>query len=127
MASDSDTPIQVLRARVARFASERDWDQFHSPKNLAMALAVEVGELLELFQWKSEAESRTVPQDPGASKAVAEELADVAIVLLNLCNRLDTDLTRAVVAKLDLNAAKYPVDRAKGKALKYTDFSRPPD
>jgi len=126
MPSDHDTPIAMLRDRIAAFAQERDWDQFHSPQNLAMALAVEVGELLELFQWKTEVESRAVGQDPQAIAAVREELADVAIILLNLCNRMDTDLTQAVLAKLDVNAAKYPVNLAKGNARKYTDFFQPP-
>jgi len=126
MPSDHDTPIAMLRDRIAAFAQERDWDQFHSPQNLAMTLAVEVGELLELFQWKTEVESRAVGQDPQAIAAVREELADVAIILLNLCNRMDTDLTQAVLAKLDVNAAKYPVNLAKGNARKYTDFFQPP-
>ncbi len=82
--------------------------------------------MLELFQWKTEAESRAVVQDPQAIAAVREEMADVAIILLNLCNRLGTDLTQAVLAKLDMNAAKYPVGLAKGNARKYTDLSRPP-
>ena len=87
MACDKDTPIAALRDRIAAFAQERDWDQFHSPKNLAMALAVEVGELLELFQWKTEEQSGAVGDDADAANAVREELADVAIILLNLCNR----------------------------------------
>jgi len=125
MACDKDTPIAVLRERIAAFAQERDWDQFHSPKNLAMAMAVEVGELLELFQWKTEEQSRAVVQNPEEANAIREELADVAIIVLNLCNRLDVDLTRAVLEKLALNASRYPVELSRGNAAKYTTLSRP--
>lgn len=123
MTSDSGTPIQDLKDRVTRFAEERDWGQFHSPKNLSMALAVEAAELLELFQWKTEQETIGTPEDSGALRRVREELADVAIYLLNLCNRLNIDLAKSVVEKLAQNARKYPVDIVKGKSLKYSDIA----
>ena len=122
MASDAQTTIQELKGLVAAFARDRDWDQFHSPKNLSMALAVEAAELMELFQWKTEQESREIATDPDLHQRVAEELADIAYFLFNLCNRLDLDLASAFVSKLQQNAAKYPVDRVRGKASKYTHY-----
>lgn len=119
---DNDTPIQVLRELVAAFASERDWDQFHSPKNLAMALAVEVAELMELFQWKTEAQSWTVGDDPTMLQRAREELADIAIFVLNLCNRLNIDLASAITEKLQANAEKYPAEIVRGSPDKYTKY-----
>jgi len=109
--------IDALKKRLAEFALEREWEQFHSPKNLAMALAVEAGELLELFQWLSEAESASLHPD---AKAAAElEIADVLIYLLRLADRLGVDLDAAVERKLEINAEKYPVALARGNATKY--------
>jgi len=108
--------IEALQRKLREFAAERDWEQFHSPKNLAMALAAEAGELLELFQWQSEIESA----DPGPARktAVTHELADVLIYLLRLADRLDIDLDAAVIDKLRINAEKYPVALSKGNATK---------
>jgi NTP pyrophosphatase (non-canonical NTP hydrolase) len=122
MAADATTTIAELKERVALFAKERDWDQFHSPKNLSMALAVEVAELMELFQWKTEQESWEVPADPVLHQRVAEEVADIAYYVFNLCNRLDLDLSQAFLSKLEQNAAKYPANQVRGKAAKYTDY-----
>jgi len=122
MPSDFQATIQTLKDLVAAFARERDWEQFHSPKNLSMALAVEVAELMELFQWKTEKESREVGSDPVLRQRVAEELADIAHFLFNLCNQLDVDLTSAFIGKLEQNVAKYPADRVRGKSAKYTDY-----
>lgn len=124
MTSDSDTPIQDLKDRIGRFAREREWDQFHSPKNLSMALAVETAELMELFQWKTEEETRGIPSDPKALRRVREEIADVAVYLLNLCNRLNIDLALAVIEKVAQNARRYPIELVKGKSMKYTDVAR---
>ena len=120
--SDTETTIQALRDLVAAFTRERNWGQFHSPKNLSMALAVEVAELMELFQWKSERESSELDSDPALEQRVAEELADIAYFLFNLCNRLNVDLASAFLKKLEQNAVKYPVDRVRGKAAKHTDY-----
>jgi NTP pyrophosphatase (non-canonical NTP hydrolase) len=106
----------VLRA----FAAERDWDQFHSPKNLAMALSVETAELLEHFQWLSEPQSHSLPAE--VSQQVAEEIADVQIYLVRLADKLGVDIDAAVSAKLELNRLKYPADKVRGKAAKYTEY-----
>src|SRR5437016_2777768 len=90
--SDADTPIQHLKERTAEFARERQWEQFHSPKNLSMAMAVEAAEVMELFQWKTEQETQDLRADPRLFRRVRDEIADVAVYLLNLCNRLDIDL-----------------------------------
>jgi dCTP diphosphatase len=122
MASDRDTRIEELKARVTAFACEREWDQFHSPKNLRMALAVEAAELLEFFQWMTEQQSSDVTQSPAQLAQVRDEVADVAVFLLNLCNRLEIDLAAAVVEKLEKNAGKYPTGRARGRAAKCTEY-----
>lgn len=109
--------FEDLSRRLAEFAAERDWEQFHSPKNLAMALAAETGELLEHFQWLSEAQSAELPA--AELDAVALELADVQVYLVRLADRLGIDLVAAAHRKIDLNAEKYPVDKARGHARKY--------
>jgi dCTP diphosphatase len=109
--------LAALRARLAAFAAERDWEQFHSPKNLAMALAAEAGELLEHFQWLTEAESGALPA--AARDEVALEIADVLLFLVRLADRLGIDPLEAAARKLELNARKYPVDKARGRATKY--------
>lgn len=113
-------PIQELRQMLRKFASDRNWEQFHSPKNLAMALSVEAGELLEQFQWKSESESKNLPQDE--LTLVRQEAADVLLYLVRLADRLDIDLIDAAREKLDINAAKYPVDKSFGSSKKYTEL-----
>ena len=118
--------IEALKSKLRTFAKERDWDQFHSPKNLAMALAGEAGELLEHFQWLTEEQSKSLPADDAKKKKVSEELADVAIYLVRLCDKLDIDLEQAIEAKMKANALKYPVSLAKGNATKYTDFGASP-
>jgi dCTP diphosphatase len=112
--------LEETKHRLREFCKARDWDQFHSPKNLAMALSVETAELLEHFQWLTEAQSAALPADKLA--AVAQEIADVQIFLIRLADRLDIDIDAAVAAKLALNEQKYPVDKARGNALKYTEF-----
>lgn len=112
--------FEDLSQRLAEFAAERDWEQFHSPKNLAMALAAEAGELLEHFQWLTESQSAALP--PEALEAVGLELADIQVYLVRLADKLGVDLVAAAHRKIDLNAAKYPVERARGHARKYTDL-----
>jgi NTP pyrophosphatase (non-canonical NTP hydrolase) len=111
--------IDELKQRLRDFAAERDWEQFHSPKNLAMALIVEAAELVEHFQWLTEAESRALP--PDKREPVAQELADVFIYLVRLADRLDIDLLDAAERKIVLNARKYPADRVRGSARKSTE------
>jgi NTP pyrophosphatase (non-canonical NTP hydrolase) len=111
---------EALQRRLAAFAAERDWEPFHSPKNLAMALAAEAGELLEVFQWLSEAESTALaPGDKGWELA-QDELADLQIFLLRLADRLGVDLERAVEEKIQRNAERYPVEQVRGDATKFS-------
>jgi len=110
--------LQALQGRLAAFAAERDWDQFHSPKNLVMALSGEMGELTELFQWLTEAQSCTV-MDSELSGAVRDEMADVYLYLARLADVLGIDLHAEALKKITANEMKYPVAAAKGNALKY--------
>jgi NTP pyrophosphatase (non-canonical NTP hydrolase) len=114
----STLDISALQEALRRFASERDWEQFHSPKNLAMALSAETSDLVEIFQWLTEAQSADL--DAAARAAVAEEIADVQIYLARLADRLAIDIPRAVDDKMALNARKYPADHVRGTAQKHT-------
>ncbi|ANN65280.1 nucleotide pyrophosphohydrolase [Bordetella bronchialis] len=98
----------ALETALQDFADERDWNRFHSPKNLAMALTGEVGELVEIFQWLTEEQSRTVADDPATARAVRDELADVALYLIRLCSVLKVDLNEAITRKMQANSKKYP-------------------
>jgi dCTP diphosphatase len=109
--------LHQLRDAVRQFSAERDWGQFHSPKNLAMALSVEAAELMEHFQWLTEAESAQLSE--AQKRAVAHEMADVFIYLLQLSDRVGVDLIAAAREKMKLNAEKYPVDKARGSLKKY--------
>jgi NTP pyrophosphatase (non-canonical NTP hydrolase) len=115
--TNTSPSLEQLRERVAAFAAERDWDQFHNPKNLAMALAGEAGELLEHFQWLTFDQAANLA--PGTKDEVALECADVLLFLLRLADKLDIDLTAAAAKKLELNALKYPIEKSRGKATKY--------
>lgn len=117
---DTADPLRELAQALRRFADERDWDQFHAPKNLATALSVEAAELLEHFQWMSEDDSRRLA--PETLAKVGEEMADVLLYLVRLADKLDVDLVQAAKRKMQLNAQKYPVDRARGSSRKYTDL-----
>ena len=114
--------IQHIQQLVREFAADRDWDQFHSPKNLAMALSVEVAEIVEHFQWLTEEQSRSLAEDK--RNAIAKELADTFIYLVRLSDKLDVDLLQAADMKIAANARAYPVDKAKGNAKKYTEFDK---
>jgi len=116
MTTTPDT-LESLRLQLARFAAERDWEQFHNPKNLAMALAGEAGELLEHFQWLTFEQAARLPRATRAE--VALEAADVLLFLLRLCDKLGIDLAAACEKKLALNARKYPVHKSRGRATKY--------
>ncbi len=107
-----------LSAALARFADERDWDQFHNPKNLVMALIAEAGELVEHFQWLTPQQATDLPET--IKQEVALEIADVLLFLLRLADKLGIDPIDAAYDKLELNAKKYPVAKAKGRATKYT-------
>ena len=112
-------PLIALRDALRTFAAERDWDQFHSPRNLAAALAVEAAELLEPFQWLTDEQSRELSAD--ARLAVEQEMADVLLYLVRLADKLGVDLEQAAHAKIALNAGKYPIDRARGSSRKYDE------
>ena len=116
MTKNSDD-LHLLRTLIADFAAERDWDQFHNPKNLAMALAGEAGEVLEHFQWLTFEQAAALPANARAE--VALECADVLLFLLRLCDKLDIDLAKAAHKKIAINAIKYPVEKSRGKATKY--------
>ncbi len=116
MTKRTDT-LETLRARLADFAAERDWDQFHNPKNLAMALAGEAGELLEHFQWLTFEQAENLSRE--SRTEVALEAADILLFLLRLCDKLGIDLAAAADKKLALNAKKYPVEKSRGRATKY--------
>ena len=109
--------LQDLSARLDAFAAARDWDQFHNPKNLAMAVAGEAGELIEHFQWLTPEEAANL--SASAREEVALEAADVLLFLLRLCDKLHIDLADAASRKLELNAKKYPVGKSRGRATKY--------
>lgn len=114
--TDAETPLAELRAALRAFNAARDWRQFHSPRNLAMAVSVEAAELLELYLWC--ADEGPQPAVPTRQPRVAEEAADVLISLLNLCEAAGIDLAAATEAKIARNAEKYPVERARGRMEK---------
>ncbi len=114
--------LEKLNTAITKFSNERDWDQFHSVKNLSMALSVEASELLEIFQWMKEEESNKVCDDPATLSKVEDEIADIFIYLLRIVNKTGVDLEKIALHKLKKNAEKYPVDLAKGNSKKYSDL-----
>lgn len=118
MTKQSD--LLMLRDKLRAFAEARDWDQFHSPKNLSMALMVEVAELMEHFQWRTEAQSQDLAAE--TRDAVSEELADILLYLIRLSDKLDVDLLQAALRKLEKNAVKYPAEKVRGSAKKYSEY-----
>ena len=113
--NDSTTTVGELRHAVGDFVNERDWSQFHSPKNLSMAIAIEAAELMEHFQWLTTEESLAVRESPGDMQQVREELADILCFSLSLANALDIDISSSVRDKLVKNALKYPAERFRGR------------
>ncbi len=112
--------LLMLRDQLRTFAAARDWDQFHSPKNLSMALMVEVAELMEHFQWLTEEQSATLAADKMAE--VSEELADILLYLVRLSDKLGVDLRAAALDKLEKNGKKYPADKVRGSSKKYSEY-----
>ena len=112
--------LEDLNIELREFAAERDWSQFHSPKNLAMALSVEASEIMEHFQWLTEEQSSDLPDEKKA--AVAEEIGDVLNYLVRLADQLDIDLLKAAVNKIEINRRKYPANVVRGSAAKYTEY-----
>ena len=115
-----DGALESLTLALRRFAADRDWEQFHSPKNLASALTVEAAELLEHFQWLTEEQSRNLA--PDKRQAVSQELADVLLYLLQIADKLQIDLVASAERKLELNALKYPAAQARGTSRKYSEL-----
>jgi NTP pyrophosphatase (non-canonical NTP hydrolase) len=115
--------FEQLEKRLRVFARDRDWDQFHSPKNLSMALMVEAAELMEHFQWLTQEQSNNLP--PETLAEVEHELADILIYLTRIAGKLDVDLFAAALKKMDLNEQKYPAETVRGSAKKYTEYEKP--
>lgn len=120
--NDTNITVQQLKKRHLDFVTQRDWNQFHIPKNLSMALAIEAAELMEKFQWVDNAQSWSIVEKERES--VEHELADVLCYVIALANACNVDLATAFECKMQLNEAKYPVDQAKGRADKYTAYTR---
>lgn len=116
----SNNELSNLKQRLREFTEARDWDQFHSPKNLCMALSAEVAEITEHFQWLTEEQSQNIPAKK--LKEVEAELADTFIYLVRLADKLNVDLLKAAEEKIDVNEKRYPVEKAKGNAIKYTQL-----
>lgn len=114
--------IEEISNRLETFAKERDWNQFHSVKNLSMALNVESSELLEIFQWMTEEDSNKITSDEKKLGQVKEEMADIFLYLVRIASKLNIDLEAVALDKIETNAKKYPVEKAKGNAKKYTEL-----
>jgi len=122
--SDKETTIEQIKERLRNFVKERDWEQYHSPKSLAMSIAIEAAELMEKFQWLDNKASVDLLEDEEKLKEIEDELADIAIYVLDFCNVAEIDLTTALLEKLKENIEKYPTEQVKGKAHKYTFYNR---
>jgi len=120
--TDSTTTIAEIKAKVLAFAREREWEQFHAPKNLSMALAAEAGELMEHFLWATAEESREAVNDPKKRQEIEQELSDVIIYALEFANMTGVDIAAAIERKMAANAVKYPVEKAKGRSVKYDEL-----
>lgn len=114
--------MKSLTKQVALFAQERDWEKFHSPKNLAMGLSVEASELLEIFLWLSEEESKNLPENKLSE--LKEEIGDIMIYLTNLANKFGLDPIECAKQKIEINRSKYPSELVKGSAKKYTEYKK---
>lgn len=114
--------VDKMQAHQRQFAKEREWDQFHTPKNLAIALSVEAGELCEIFQWLNDGQVATIAEDREKMSQIRDELSDILFYTLRLAGVLEIDLEKAYWAKMKKNAEKYPVHLSKGSAKKYTEF-----
>ena len=123
--ADERTTLQDLKEQMATFVRERDWEQFHNPKNLSMSIAIEAGELMEHFQWKTVEQSKLLDKD--ALQEIGEELADIVIYSLSMANYLQIDLAETVLAKMEKNRGKYPKEQVRGKAHKYTYYQQSDD
>tara|TARA_B100002019_G_C21163331_1_gene544481 strand:+ start:377 stop:733 length:357 start_codon:yes stop_codon:yes gene_type:complete len=114
--------LEKIKKTLRKFTEERDWEQFHNPKNLATALSVEASELLEIFQWSNDGGLNEI-NDPKKRELIEKEIADIFNYLIKLVDILDMDLEKVALDKIKENAEKYPIETSKGKSVKYTDFS----
>ena len=114
--------LEKIKTTLRKFTEERDWEQFHNPKNLATALSVEASELLEIFQWSNDGGLNEI-NDPKKREEIEKEIADIFNYLVKLVDILDIDLEKVALDKIKENAKKYPIETSKGKSVKYTDFS----
>jgi dCTP diphosphatase len=113
--------IEQLEKKVIEFRDARDWAQYHNPKDLAISLSLEAAELLDIFQWKGPQEVEAIKSDPDSRRRVKEELGDILIYALNTCHAFGFDPSEVILEKLEINEKKYPVEKAKGSARKYTE------
>jgi len=120
--SDAQTTLHQLKEKMAAFVREREWEQFHTPKNLSMSIAIEAAELMEHFQWLTVEASKSLPAE--ALAAIGEELADIVIYALSLSNVLGLDLSETVLSKMEKNIRKYPSEKVRGKSHKYTYYQK---
>ena len=118
--TDTKVTLQDLKLKMADFVRERDWEQFHTPKNISMSIAIEAAELMEHFQWLTVEQSQQL--DSKALADIGEELADIVIYSLSMANFLKLDLAETVLAKMEKNIRKYPADKVQGKSHKYTYY-----
>ncbi|WP_412471816.1 nucleotide pyrophosphohydrolase [Halobacteriovorax sp. RT-1-4] len=114
--------VEKINSEVSKFISERDWDQFHSNKNLAMALSVETSELVEIFQWLKECESNDIASNSILKEKLEDEIADIFVYLMRIAIKSDIDIEEVTLRKIQKNAKKYPIEKAKGSAKKYTEL-----
>ena len=123
--ADQNTTLHDLKTRTAEFVHERDWEQFHTPKNLSMSIAIEAAELMEHFQWMKVEESASLTSEE--LQKVGEELADIVLYALSMANSLGLDLSKTVLDKMAKNARKYPREKVRGKSHKYTYYKKAHD
>jgi NTP pyrophosphatase (non-canonical NTP hydrolase) len=114
--------LDDLITKALKFREERNWKQYHSARNIALSIVLESAELLEIFQWKTDAESKQLLDDPVQRENIADELSDILLYSILMANDLNIDIIKAADKKIDKNAAKYPVDKVKGRAVKYTEL-----
>ena len=127
MTDDGTTTIAQIKAELRQFVADRDWEQYHFPKDLAIGLSIEAAELLEHFRFRSNDEISERLKDVAFLEEVSHELADVLYFVLLICNNLSLDATQTLARKMQISAARYPVDRARGKNLKYTELDGEPE
>ncbi|MFA5075550.1 MAG: nucleotide pyrophosphohydrolase [Candidatus Babeliales bacterium] len=121
---DSNVTFQDIKARIKQFIKERDWEQFHSPKNLSMSIAIEAAELMEHFQWLTIEQSKTILKNKKKREEIEDELADIAIYIFDFCNLYKINIEQIIGRKLDKTAKKYPARIVKGKMHKYTYYEK---